>query len=98
MGDFSLLQGSDHQFILTEFDVEHDVALSVYAKYYKQVIDHWICVYVRYGQAPFHDPYLDTWEYDFLEVLPRKLTRSGWKLIVILLLWKKQLKKMRLNS
>ena len=71
------MQGVDTQFIITEFDIETDVALSVYVKYYKQVIDSWLCVYVRYGMPPYYDPYSDIWRYDFMEVLPRTLSRAG---------------------
>ncbi|XP_063725907.1 uncharacterized protein LOC134853881 [Symsagittifera roscoffensis] len=68
--------GQENQFILRSIDIEGDVAISVYVKYVKQVVDEWLCVYGRYGQPPFHDPVKNTWQYDFFEMLPRDLSRA----------------------
>ena len=54
-----------------------DEALLIYAKYVKQVVNEFLCVFVRYGVPPFHDPTTNEWIYDFREMLPRKLTPSG---------------------
>ena len=53
------------------------MAISIRVKYVAQLVDEWLCVYVRRGKEPYHDPTLNTWEYDFFERLPRDLTRSG---------------------
>ncbi|XP_063710414.1 uncharacterized protein LOC134838971 isoform X2 [Symsagittifera roscoffensis] len=72
----SMELGKEHQFILRSIELGGDVAISIRVKYVAQLVDEWLCVYVRRGKEPYHDPTLNTWEYDFFERLPRDLTRS----------------------
>ena len=74
-----VLQGKRHQFILRKIETEGDVAISVRVKYVQQVVDEWLCVYVRKGLEPYHDPTKNTWQFDFFEMLPRDLSRAGQK-------------------
>ncbi len=53
------------------------MAISIYVRYLKQLVDEWLCVYVRYGKEPHHDPIQNTWAFDYFEMLPRELSRAG---------------------
>ncbi|XP_075248551.1 uncharacterized protein LOC142341475 [Convolutriloba macropyga] len=68
--------GKETQFIKAHIAMSGDEALLIYAKYVKQVVNEFLCVFVRYGVPPFHDPTTNEWIYDFREMLPRKLTPS----------------------